>query len=94
VLELRDLGGRYHRYLHRDEFGPTRAERIAALRSVLDQLDLLLSRLNGLAGYLRLRLSGQLACRCGSFERAIDRFHAHCDDEEAVQQVGEATQGR
>ena len=90
VLELRDLGGRYHRYLHQDEFGPTRAERIAALRSVLDQLDLLLSRLNGLAGYLRLRLSGQLACRCGSFERAIDRFHAHCDDEEAVQQVGEA----
>ena len=30
--ELRDLGGRYHRYLHQDEFGPSRAERMAALR--------------------------------------------------------------
>jgi len=53
VLELRDLGGRYHRYLHQDEFGPTRAERMAALRLLLDQLDLLLSRLNGLPRYLR-----------------------------------------
>jgi hypothetical protein len=90
VLELGDLGGRYHRYLHQDEFGPTRAERMAALRSVLDRLDLLLSQLNGLPGYLRLRLSGLLACSCGSVERAIDRFQAHCDDEKAVQQVGEA----
>jgi len=89
VLELRDLGGRYHRYLHQDELGPTRAERMAALRSVLDQLDLLLSRLNTLPGYLRLRLSGQLACRCGCVAPAIDRFQAQCDDEEAVQRVGE-----
>jgi len=90
VLELGDLGGRYHRYLHQDEFGPTRAERMAALRLVLDQLDLLLSQLNGLPGYLRLRLSRHLACSCGSVERAIDRIQAHRDDAEAVQQVGEA----
>ena len=63
VLELRDLGGRYHRYLHQDEFGPTRAERMAALRSLLDQLDLLMSRLKGLPRYLRLRLSRRLR-RC------------------------------
>src|SRR5215831_8402420 len=90
VLELRDLGGRYHRYLHQDELGPTRAERMAALRSVLDELDLLLSRLNGLPGYLRLRLSRQLGSGCGSVERVVDGFQAHCDDAEAVQQVGEA----
>ena len=32
VVALRDLGGRYQRYVHQDEFGPTRAERMAALR--------------------------------------------------------------
>jgi hypothetical protein len=90
VLELRDLGGRYRRYLHQDEFGPTRAERMAALRLLLDQLDLLMSRLNGLPGYLRLRLSQQLASRCGSVERDIDKFEAHRNDDEAVRQVGEA----
>ena len=90
MLELRDLGGRYHRYLHQDEFGPTRAERMAALRSLLKQLDLLSSRLYGLPGYLRLRLSKQLASRCGSVERDIDKFEAHRNDEEAVRQVGEA----
>jgi cell fate (sporulation/competence/biofilm development) regulator YlbF (YheA/YmcA/DUF963 family) len=90
VFELRDLGGRYHRYLHEDEFGPTRAERMAALRSLLKQLDLLSSRLYGLPGYLRLRLSKQLASRCGSVERDIDKFEAHRNDEEAVRQVGEA----
>jgi hypothetical protein len=90
LLELRDLGGRYYRYLHQDEFGPTRAERMAALRSVLGQLDLLLSRLNGFPGYLRLRLSRQLASSRGSVEHDIDRFQAHCVDEEAVRQVCEA----
>src|SRR5690242_12069549 len=48
------------------------------------------NRLNALPGYLRLRLSGQLACRCGSVAPAIDRFQAQCDDEEAVQRVAEA----
>ena len=90
VLELRDLGGRYHRYLHQDECGPTRAERMAALRPLLDQLDLLLSRLIGLPRYLRLRLAEQLASTCRSVEGDIDEFHAHCNDEEAVQQLGEA----
>ncbi len=47
VLSLRDLGGRYHRYLHQDELGPTRAERMAALRLLLDQSDLLSAQLNG-----------------------------------------------
>jgi hypothetical protein len=32
VAELHVIGGRYHRNLHQDEFGPTRAERMQALR--------------------------------------------------------------
>jgi hypothetical protein len=90
IPALRDLGRRYHRYLHQDEFGPTRAERMAALRSLRDQLDLLLSRLNGLPAYLRVQLSKQLACTHRPVEGDTDLFHAHCNDEEAVQQVGEA----
>src|ERR1700756_550308 len=48
VLELCDLGARYWRYLHQDEFGPTRAERMAALRSLLEQFDVLMLRLHEL----------------------------------------------
>jgi len=87
---LCDLRGRYHRYLHQDELGPTRAERMAALRSLLDQLDLLLSQLNRLPGYLRLQLSKRLAWTDGPFEGDADNFQAHCNDAEAVKLVGEA----
>ena len=90
VLVLRDLGGRYRRYLHQDEFGPTRAERMAALRELRDHLDLLLSRLNGLPGDLRQRLSTQLAPARDSVEGKIDPFQAHCSDEATLEQVGEA----
>jgi hypothetical protein len=47
-MKIFALGARYHRYLHQDEFGPTRAERMSALRSVLaqlEQLELLISEL-------------------------------------------------
>jgi hypothetical protein len=45
VAELLVIGGRYHRNLHQDEFGPTRAERMQALRDLLDRLEVLSSRL-------------------------------------------------
>src|SRR5436309_12584788 len=41
VRELLSLSARYARYLHQDELGPTRGEQIAALRQLLEQLDLL-----------------------------------------------------
>jgi hypothetical protein len=93
ALALCDLGDRYHRYLHQVELGPTRAERMAALRSLLDQLNLLLSQLNGLPERLRLRISKQLGCNPIPAEPDIDIFQAHCNDEEAVGQVGEAAGG-
>jgi hypothetical protein len=93
ALALRDLGVRYHQYLHQVELGPTRAERMAALRSLLDQLDLILSQLNGLPEHLRLQISKQVACNPIPAERDIDIFHAHCNDEEAVRQIGEAVVG-
>src|SRR5712671_959740 len=61
VQALCVLGARYHRYLHQDELGPTRAERMAALRSLLEQFDFLISLLRELPGYLHLKLSDQLS---------------------------------
>jgi len=90
VLALGDLGGRYHRYLHQDELGPSRAQRMAALRLLLDRLDRLLSLLNGLPGHLRLRLSKHIASDRIPIECDFGNFQAHRDDEEAVQRVAEA----
>ena len=45
VAELLVIGSRHHRNLHQDEFGPTRAERMQALRDLLDRLEVLSSRL-------------------------------------------------
>jgi hypothetical protein len=90
VRSLRDLGGKYHRYLHQDELGPTRAERMVALRFLLDQLDLLSARLNGLRGHLRPGLSKHLASDRSPIECDVDSYRAHRNDVEVVQQVAEA----
>src|SRR5207244_865647 len=87
---LCDLGANYHRYVHQDEFGPTRAERMAALRSLLEQFDLLMSRLHGLPEHPRLHLSGQIARYAISAEREDDNFQAYRGDLAAVQQIAEA----
>src|SRR5690349_9751708 len=63
---------------------------MAALRSVLERLDLLLSRLHRLPEYLRLRLSKLLVSKLDLAERDIDNFQAHCNDEAAVQSVCDA----
>jgi hypothetical protein len=48
VAELQELGGRYHQNLHQDEFGPTRAEQMQALRDVIDALSALSFKLETL----------------------------------------------
>jgi hypothetical protein len=91
-MELRDLGGKYHRYLHQDEFGPSRAERMAALRALSAQIHLLSSRLVGLPTHLRLGLRRHLA-QSATPEVLLELdigFRAYSDDEDALQQVAEA----
>jgi hypothetical protein len=90
VLALRALGERYQRYLHQDHFGPSRAERVAALRQLGNRLELLLSRLHRLPADLRMRLSEQLARDATLVERDVDNFQAYRSDVAAVQQIGEA----
>src|SRR5262249_24323718 len=55
--ELQYLGGKYRRYLHQDEFGPTRAQQSAAVRGFMEQLDLLSSQLRSLSDQLREELT-------------------------------------
>jgi hypothetical protein len=92
TAELRDFGGRYHRYLHQDEFGPRRAERTAALRSLRNQFRFLSLQLAGLPRYLRLELGEQLSQSAPrQLLLAVDAgFEAYSCDEQAVQQLAEA----
>jgi len=52
-----EFGARYHRNLHQDEFGPTRADRMSALRTMLIRVELLDSLIVGLPQHLALELS-------------------------------------
>jgi hypothetical protein len=54
--KILELGARYHRYLHQDEFGPSRAERMSALRAVLIQIEKLDSLILDLPKHLALDL--------------------------------------
>ena len=51
------LVSRYHRYLHQDEFGPTRAERMSALRAMQTCVELLNSLIVNLPQHLALELT-------------------------------------
>ena len=84
---LSDLGARYRRYLHQDESGPTRAQRMAALRLLLDQFDLLASRLNELPQHLRLALCERLPTSTSAVPHDFDRLEAYRNDQAAVQQL-------
>jgi hypothetical protein len=71
VRELLDLGAKYRRYLHQDEFGPTGAERMAAIRQLLQHLNCLSSELDNLPEHLHLQLHGRLVLRERSFPSSI-----------------------
>jgi hypothetical protein len=92
LVELSQLGGRFHRYLHQDEFGPSRAERMAALRALLDYFGVLIPLLKALPTPSRLWLCKQLAVTA-STEILVDMdndFGAFANDEEALQQLAAA----
>jgi hypothetical protein len=90
IRAIGDLGAKYHRYLHQDEFGPTRAQRMAALRLLLHRFELLVSRLHGLPEDLRLPLSAQIARCASAVAPDVDNYQAYRGDIAAVQQIGEA----
>ena len=88
VAELQALGERYHRYLHQDEFGPTRAEQLQALRDTLVPFDELVSRLGSLPPYLRVLLSEELLGQKSSTEQLdIDPFASYSADKAQIDAV-------
>ena len=90
VAELHAIGGRYHRNLHQDEFGPTRAERMQALRDLLVRLGVLSSRLEALRPQLRLLLSeGFLECRSAAGQLNVDPVAFYSADKTAIDVVSE-----
>ena len=90
VAELHAIGGRYHRNLHQDEFGPTRAERMQALRDLLVRLGVLSSRLEALPPQLRLLLSeGFLECRSAAGQLDVDPVAFYSADKTAIDVVSE-----
>jgi len=58
---LKDCGARFARRLHQDEFGPTRADQIAAITTVLQALDKVALRLALLPHRHKRALAGRLA---------------------------------
>ena len=90
VAELLAIGGRYHRNLHQDEFGPTRAERMQALRDLLVRLGVLSSRLEALPPQLQLLLSeGFLECRSAAGQLDLDPVAFYSADKTAIDVVSE-----
>ena len=90
VAELHAIGDRYHRNLHQDEFGPTRAERMQALRDLVVRLDVLSSRLEALRPQLRLLLSeGFLECRSAAGRLDVDSVAFYSADKTAVDVMSE-----
>ena len=90
VAELHAFGGRYHRNLHQDEFGPTRAERMQALRDLLVHLDALSFRLEALSPQLRSLLSeGVLERRLAVRQLGVDPVALYSADKVAVDVLAE-----
>jgi hypothetical protein len=91
VAELQAIGARYHRYLHQDEFGPTRAERMQALRDLLAHLGVLSSRLESLPPQLRLVLSdGSLEYRSSTEQLDVDPVAFYSTDQAVIDVVSES----
>jgi hypothetical protein len=89
VADFLDIGGHYHRYLHQDEFGPTRAERMAALREILGSLDSLLALLKDLPSDLRSALLESQSDYAAQ-PPAIDLFESYLGGRTVIEALSEA----
>ena len=79
VAELREYGVRFRSDLAQDEYGPTRAERAAALKEALEALEQTRSATEDLGSTARQVLAEALAATRGTKDSAadpLDRFEA------------------
>jgi len=76
--------------LHQDEFGPTRAERMQALRDLLYPLEVLSSRLEALPPHLRLLVSEwRTEGRSAAEPIDVDPIASYSADKDAIEVVSE-----
>jgi hypothetical protein len=88
LAELQALGGRYHRYLHQDEFGPTRAQRMQALRDALVILSELSSRFESLPHQLKSLFSEKLSEHQSTTEQlGLDLVELYSADKAVIDAV-------
>ena len=74
--------------LHQDEFGPTRAERMQALRDLLYPLEVLSSRLEALPPHLRLLVSEwRTEGRSAAEPIDVDPIASYSSDKDATEVV-------
>ena len=79
--KIRELGASYHRYLHQDEFGPTRAEQMSALRAALASIVKLDSLILVLPEHLALDLMKNFEGQPGLRSWAIGQIHHSANTE-------------
>jgi hypothetical protein len=79
--KIRELGASYHRYLHQDEFGPTRAEQMSALRAALASIVKLDSLILALPEHLALDLMKNFEGQPGLRSWAIGQIHHSANTE-------------
>jgi hypothetical protein len=89
VQFLLDLGARYHRYLHQDEYGPTRADRSAALVMLKKALDTLARHLSKLPPRLEHLLVSRLS-ELSSDSPQEDEFAFFQEERESVERFLDA----
>jgi hypothetical protein len=91
VQSLLDLGARYHRYLHQDEYGPARADRGAALVSFKKALDTLARRLSKFPPDLEQLLVSRLSEATRSPDAPLaDEFTSYEQERESVERIRDA----
>ena len=92
VARLREMRGRYHRYLWQDEFGPTRADRAQALKVLVEKMEALRAEIDCLSPQLRGLLAEELLAIWSptpSFDS--DPVDSHAADRGAIEAFAAAT---
>jgi hypothetical protein len=91
VASLQMIRALFHRRLHQDEFGPTRADRAGLLRQIIEQLGALRSQLEGLPAPLRLQFSALLSETWRpETPLSIDPLKSYCAQKDAVEAIAMA----
>ena len=92
LVYLMDLGARFRRWLHQDEFGPRRAQQAAALRTLMKSINKLRKQLQIGSGEQRRHLDAVLRDRNVPASTIIEAIYEAAMDAERCLWVAKAPQ--